>query len=243
MKSGPIAMLAGLLLAGCATTTPPPEERDPRDPWEPYNRNMYQFNSAVDRALIRPLAVGYGKVTPAPVRRGVGNFFTNIRSPVDQINLLLQGRPGDAGTELTRFLINVTFGLGGIFDMASRGDIEDFNEDFGQTTAVWGWEESRFFMLPLMGPSTLRDGLGRVPDFYPDFALRWAIDETHYSLIGLNVVQVRHALLPLDEDIESAFDPYTFTRDGWLQRRNHAIRNGGNATPDYDSFIDDDWED
>jgi len=156
--------------------------------------------------------------------------------------LLLQGRPGDAGTELTRFLVNATFGLGGIFDMASRGNIVDFDEDFGQTMAIWGWQDSRFFILPLMGPSTLRDGLGRVPDGYADVAWRWTLEETTYGLIGLNIVQLRHALLPLDEDIESAFDPYSFTRDSWLQRRNHAIGNGENATPDYDAFIDDDWD-
>lgn len=243
MKSGFLLLLAGLLLAGCATTAPPPDERDPRDPWEPYNRNMFKFNSAVDQVLIRPLAIGYGKVTPAPARRGIRNFFTNIRSPVDQANLLLQGRPGDAGTELTRFLVNSTLGLGGLFDMASRAEVEDFSEDFGQTMAVWGWEDSRFFILPLMGPSTVRDGLGRVPDGYADFVWRWTLDETTYGLIGLNVVQMRHAMLPLDEDIRSAFDPYTFMRDGWLQRRDHAVSNGGNATPDYDSFIDDDWDD
>ncbi|MDZ7790482.1 MAG: VacJ family lipoprotein [Xanthomonadales bacterium] len=242
MKSGPIVLLAGLLLAGCATTAPPPEERDPRDPWEPYNRNMFKFNKAVDRALIRPLAVGYGELTPAPVRRSVRNFFTNIRAPVVMTNLVLQGRPADAGTQLKRFFINSTVGLAGLFDLASDAELASFDEDFGQTMATWGWEDSRFFILPLMGPSTLRDGLGRVPDGYADVAWQWTLDETTYGLIGLNVIQIRHALLPLDEDIESAFDPYTFTRDGWLQRRNHAISNGGNATPDYDSFIDDDWE-
>lgn len=243
MKAGPITLLAALLLTACATTAPPPEERHPRDPWEPYNRNMFQFNSAVDRALIRPLAVGYGKVTPQPARRGIRNFFTNIRSPVDQINLLLQGRPGDAGTELARFLINSTLGLAGLFDLASDANIEDYEEDFGQTMAVWGWENSRFFILPLMGPATVRDGIGRVPDGYADFAWRWSLEETTYGLIGLNILQARHSMLPLDEDIRSAYDPYTFMRDGWLQRRNHAISNGEDELPDYDSFLDDEWDD
>lgn len=238
MKAGVFIILATLLVAGCATTAPPPDERHPRDPWEPYNRNMFKFNSAVDEVLLRPLAVGYGQITPAPVRRGISNFFTNIRSPVDQINLLLQGRPGDAGTEFARFIFNSTLGLGGLFDVATNGDIEDYYEDFGQTLAVWGWEDSRFFMLPLLGPSTLRDGVARVPDGYADFVWRWTLEETTYALIGLNVIESRHGRLPLDEDLRSAYDPYTFLRDSWLQQRNHSIANGGNELPDYESFID-----
>ncbi|NBB92367.1 MAG: VacJ family lipoprotein [Gammaproteobacteria bacterium] len=237
-----IILLAAVALSGCATTAPPPEERHARDPWEPYNRNMFQVNTAVDRALIRPLAVGYGKVAPKPVRHGVRNFFNNIRSPVDQVNLVLQGRPGDAGRELVRFLFNSTIGVGGLFDIASHGGIEDYEEDFGQTMAVWGWEDSRFFIIPLLGPSTVRDGLGRVPDGYADFVWRWTLEETTYGLIGLNVIQLRHSLLPLDEDIRSAFDPYTFMRDGWLQRRGHAIANGESALPDYEAFLDDGWQ-
>jgi phospholipid-binding lipoprotein MlaA len=242
MKAAFSTALAAALLAGCATTAPPPDQRHPRDPWEPYNRNMFQFNSAVDRAVFRPLARGYGKVTPEFAKRGIRNFFANIRSPVDQVNLLLQGRPGDAGTEFARFVFNSTLGLGGLFDVATNGDVEDYTEDFGQTMAVWGWEDSRFFILPLLGPSTVRDGLGRVPDGYADVAWRWTLEETTYGLVGLNVIQSRYALLPLDEDIRAAYDPYTFMRDGWLQRRDHAIANGRNGLPDYESFIEDDWE-
>lgn len=242
MKAGLSTLVAALLLAGCATTAPPPDERHPRDPWEPYNRNMFQFNSAIDRAVIRPLAVGYGKVTPKPVRLGIRNFFTNIRSPVDQVNLLLQGRGGAAGTEFARFVFNLTLGLGGLFDVATHGEVEDYTEDFGQTMAVWGWEDSRFFVLPLFGPSTVRDGLGRIPDSYADVAWRWTLEETTYGLIGLNVVQGRHAMLPLDEDMRSAYDPYTFMRDGWLQRRDHAVSNGENSLPDYESFLDENEE-
>jgi phospholipid-binding lipoprotein MlaA len=242
MKSRLTATLAALLLAGCATTAPPPDERHPRDPWEPYNRNMFKFNSAVDQAVIRPLAVGYGKVTNEPVRRSVRNFFTNIRAPVVIANLLLQGRPADAGTQLERFFINSTVGVAGLFDLASDADIESYNEDFGQTLAVWGWDDSRYFVLPLFGPSTLRDGIGRVPDGYADVAWRWTLEETTYGLIGLNVVQIRHALLPLTDEMRDAYDPYTFQRDGWLQRRRNAVTNGQDPLPDYESFIEDDWE-
>src|SRR6056297_3160318 len=102
---------------------------------------MFQFNNAVDRALIRPLAVGYGKVTPAPARRGIRNFFSNIRAPVVMANLMLQGRPGDAGTQFKRFFINSTVGLAGLLDLASDADLEEFDEDFGQTMAIWGWDD------------------------------------------------------------------------------------------------------
>lgn len=243
MKSGITVALAALVLAGCATTAPPPDERHPRDPWEPYNRNIFKFNSAVDAAVIRPLAVGYGKITPEPAQRSIRNFFTNIRAPVVMTNLMLQGRPADAGTQLKRFFINSTVGLAGLFDLASEADLESFDEDFGQTMAVWGWEDSRFFILPLLGPSTLRDGLGRVPDGYADVAWRWTLEETTYALIGLNIIQFRHTMLPLDEDIRSAYDPYTFMRDGWMQRRRHAVSNGEDALPDYDAFIEEDWDD
>lgn len=240
MKAVFTAMAAALLGAGCATTSaPPPDERHPRDPWEPYNRKVYEFNDSVDRAVVRPLAVGYGKITPAPVRRSVRNFFNNIRSPVDQINLVLQGRPGDAGTEFARFVFNSTLGLGGLFDVATNGNVEDYQEDFGQTLAVWGWEDSRYFILPLLGPSTVRDGIARVPDGYADFAYRWILDETTRGLIALDVISARYNRLPLDEDMREAFDPYIFVRDGWLQRRDHAIANGENGLPDYDSFLED----
>jgi len=239
MKKGPVAALAALLLAGCATTAPPPDERHPQDPWEPYNRNVYQFNSAVDQALIRPLAVGYGKVTPKPARRGIRNFFANLYSPVTILNLALQGRPGDAGTQFQRFFVNTVYGIGGLFDIASAGGLEEYDEDFGQTLAVWGWEESRYFMLPFLGPSTVRDGLGRIPDAYTNIAWRYARDESSFALIGLNIIQVRHAMLPLDEDIESAFDPYSFVRDSWIQRRRNQIGEGETTLPDYESFIDD----
>lgn len=242
MKAALSTALTALLLVACATTAPPPDERHPRDPWEPYNRNMFKFNQTVDRAVIRPLAIGYDKVTPPPARRGIRNFFTNIRSPVTMANLLLQGRPADAGTQLKRFFVNTVYGLGGLFDVAGAGGLESHNEDFGQTMAVWGWEDSRFFVLPLMGPSTVRDGLGRVPDGYADVAWRWTLEESTYALIGLNVIQIRHSMLPLDEDMESAFDPYSFMRDGWMQRRRSAIHEGEDNLPDYDAFLDDNPE-
>src|SRR5690625_5361374 len=108
------AVAAVVLAAGCATTAPPPDERHPQDPWEPYNRNMFKFNMAVDQAVVRPVAIGYDRITPEPAHKGIRNFFRNIRSPIDFINLILQFRPKEAGTKLMRFTANTIFGIGGL---------------------------------------------------------------------------------------------------------------------------------
>lgn len=230
------------LTAGCATTAAPPEERDPLDPWEPYNRTMFNFNAAVDRAVVRPVARGYDNITPQPVKRGIRNFFTNIRSPVVIVNLALQGRGADAGEEIRRFIVNTIFGIAGLFDLASASEIEKFDEDFGQTLATWGWEQSRFVILPFLGPSTVRDTFGRAGDVAPNVAWRLAVEEGTFGLVVLDIVQMRAAFLPLDAEIEKAFDPYIYMRDGWMQRRRHQIHDGEQELPDYDAFLDEeDW--
>ncbi|WP_223846350.1 VacJ family lipoprotein [Wenzhouxiangella sp. AB-CW3] len=235
------ACLLAVLAGGCATSAPPPDERDPADPWEPYNRTMWTFNVAVDQAIVRPVAVGYDTVTPGPVQTGVRNFFTNLRSPVVIINLLLQGRGGDAGRETGRFLTNTVIGMGGLIDIASFEGMEKYNADFGLTLASWGWEDSRFFVLPFLGPSTVRDGLGRGADSQANIEWRLAGDGSYY-LLGIDVIQTRAGLLPLDEQIRDAFDPYSFMRDGWLQRRNYLIHGEEAPLPDYDAMLDDeDW--
>ncbi len=236
-----LSCLLALLAAGCATSAPPPEERHPADPWEPYNRAMWTFNVAVDRAVVRPVAVGYDKVAPSPVKTGVRNFFTNIGSPVVIINLLLQGRGADAGGETRRFITNTLFGIGGLIDIASTEDMDKYDADFGQTLATWGWEDSRFFMLPFLGPSTVRDGIGRGVDSRANIEWRLAGDGSYY-LLGLDIIQIRANMLPLDEQIREAFDPYSFVRDGWMQRRSYLIHGEEAPLPDYDSMLDEeDW--
>jgi phospholipid-binding lipoprotein MlaA len=244
MTRSTTTLLALLFLAGCASTAaPPPDERHPRDPWEPYNRNVYAFNQAVDEAVIRPLAVGYDRVTPEFAQAGVRNFFTNVRAPIDLVNLMLQGRPGHAGEEFSRFFLNTVFGIGGLFDIATPVGLEQYEEDFGQTFAVWGWEDSRYFVLPFLGPSTVRDGLGRVPGVYSDVAWMWILEETSYAWLALEIINRRHALLPYDADIAAAYDPYTFVRDGWLQQRDYEITEGEGDLPDYEAYLDEGNED
>jgi phospholipid-binding lipoprotein MlaA len=235
------ACLLAVLAAGCATTAPPPEERHPADPWEPYNRAVWNFNVAVDQVIVRPVAVGYDRVTPSPVRTGVRNFFSNLRSPVTIINLGLQGRGSDAGGETRRFILNTLFGFAGLIDIASTEDMPKYHADFGQTLATWGWEDSRFLMLPFLGPSTVRDGVGRGVDSQARIEWRLAGDGSYY-LLGLDVIEIRANLLPLDEQIREAFDPYAFMRDGWMQRRSYMIHGEEAPLPDYDAMLDEeDW--
>ena len=238
-----LSLLAlALLLSACATVpAPPPEQRTPADPWEPLNRQIYAFNRAADRAVLRPVARGYQTITPAPVRTGVTNFFDNLRSPVVILNLLLQGRPGESLAHFERFFVNSVYGIGGIFDLASRADLPDHDADLGMTFATWGWEDSRYLMLPFVGPSTLRDGIGFYGDSFVNPVLDGVRKQGSYGVLALDIIQIRAGLLPLDERIEEAFDPYLFLRDGYLQRRDFEIHGEQTDLPDYDAFLDEDF--
>ncbi len=230
---------AAFLLAACGgIKAAPPEARSPRDPWEPYNRAMYGFNRGLDRAILRPVARGYDWLTPAPVQRSIGNAFTNLHYPIVVLNLALQGRPKDGGLALGRFVVNSTAGVAGFFDVATQLDMPTFREDFGQTLAVWGWRDSRYFMLPLLGPSTLRDGPARGVDWMTDVAGNWVRDEVGYGPMVVEVVDTRAGLLDQEHALEEAYDEYVFVRDAWMQNRDFLISNGQTVVPDYDSFID-----
>lgn len=236
-------ILTVFLVAGCATTAAPPEDRHPDDPWEPFNRSVHQFNRTADRAVLRPVARGYVRITPDPVQRGVANFFRNLRSPVIMVNLLFQGRGSDLESEFQRFVTNTLYGIGGVFDVASAGGIDKPEGDFGQTMATWGWEDSRYLVLPLLGPSTVRDSVGRGVDTLPNVAWRLAYQEGSFFLVGLDVIHMRAGLLPLDAELAAAYDEYIMLRDGWMQRRNRAIFGEDAELPDYDAWLeDDDWE-
>lgn len=238
-----LIVLAALLSACATTAAPPPDQRDPRDPLEPFNRQVHAFNMSADRAVVRPLARGYQTVTPAPVRTGVRNFFRNLRSPVVILNLLLQGKPGESLEQFERFFVNSVYGIGGVFDLANRADMPRHEADLGMTLASWGWEESRFLMLPFVGPSTLRDGLGFYGDSFFNPIFNAVRNEGSWGVLALDVIQIRANLLPLDEQLDAAFDDYLFLRDGYLQRRNFIIHGEETALPDYDAFLDDDWDD
>ncbi|HEX5662675.1 MAG TPA: VacJ family lipoprotein [Xanthomonadaceae bacterium] len=193
------------------------------DPWEPLNRRVHAFNNVVDRTIARPLAQAYVAVVPRPVRLGVGNFFNNLGQPVSALNALLQGRPGQAGLSLARFTVNSTLGLAGIFDPATKFNIPNRSEDFGQTLGVWGWKKSRYVELPLFGPRTVRDVFGLVGDS-PMAPLQYVEqDKTRVFLQGLQLVDVRTQLMAVDSMREGAADEYALFRDAWMQRRAYQI--------------------
>jgi phospholipid-binding lipoprotein MlaA len=193
------------------------------DPWERYNRKMHTFNNAVDRSVARPLARGYVKVVPRPLRLGVSNFFNNLGQPVSAVNALLQGKPKQAGQSLGRFLLNSTLGIGGIFDPASDAKLPNKSEDFGQTLGVWGWQRSRYVELPLFGPRTIRDSLGLAGDAPLSPLRQVEANRVRLPLQGLQLVDVRSQLLATDSLREGAEDDYSLVRDAWMQRRTYQI--------------------
>jgi phospholipid-binding lipoprotein MlaA len=225
-----VAAIAIAALAGCSTMRSP----DARDPWEGLNRATFEFNDGLDRAVIRPVAEGYRFVMPTPARDAITNFFSNLKDPWIAINQLLQGKPRLAIDDLGRFVWNSTFGLLGLIDVASDMGLPKHNEDFGQTLAVWGAGSGAYLVLPILGPSSVRDGIGLIPDAYaylPWQIPKWA-DFNHrvtwqWSLTGLDLVQVRADLLDASNVLEeAALDRYAFVRDAYFQRRRFLIYDG-----------------
>lgn len=211
------------------------------DPWEGFNRPMHRLNRGLDRYLAKPIARAYVRVVPRPLRIGISNFFTNLFQPLTAAHQLLQGKPLEAGSSVGRFSLNVVLGLGGLFDPASHAGLPLRQEDLGQTLAVWGWKDSRYLVLPFLGPSTTRDGFGTIGDgFASPYRL---VDDTgvEYGLRGLQIVDLRANLLAADEFVRDADDDYLIFRDAYLQRRQFLIRDGQDQTPDY--LLDDDFDD
>ncbi|MNV16556.1 putative phospholipid-binding lipoprotein MlaA precursor [compost metagenome] len=196
-----------------------------RDPWEGFNRRIHSFNNTADKFVLRPLAVGYEKITPAPVQTCVSRFFENLRTPMTAVNQVLQGRPGHAAQSLGRFVVNTTVGIGGLFDPASSFGMQKRDgEDFGQTLATWGWRDSPYLVLPLFGPRTVRDTVS----IYGDWSLS-LIGQIQDSGVAdklqlMEVVDGRTRLLPMDKFRQDAFDDYLFVRDAWSQRRSRQIQ-------------------
>jgi phospholipid-binding lipoprotein MlaA len=235
----PVAAILALaaLLGGCSTqqvTLTDPE----RDPWEAYNRKMYAFNQGFDKAIFRPVAKGYDVVMPDGPQRGVRNFFRNLGYPVTLLNSLLQGKIEHAFTATGRCLVNSTVGLLGFFDVATKAGIPYYDEDFGQTLAVWGWKDSRYLVMPVIGPYTARDLLGR--GFYGYFhPVSYMIREhNNYWPLAADLISLRAQLLPLQEDIDAADDPYVLIRDVYLQNREFDIYDGDPPAPDYDALLE-----
>ena len=216
--------LAGL--AGCATV-PPNAGQDPRDPWEKMNRNVFAFNDGFDAAVTRPLAELWLKL-PDGVRDCLSNAFANLRGPSTAINSTLQGKPMQGLSDLGRFAVNTTVGIVGCFDVATDLGLELHRTDFGLTLGVWGFGPGPYLVVPIFGPSDVRDAIG-IFGVEPFLDLNFYIDypTIEYTVLALRIVNERAELLPADRLVrEAALDRYSFIRDGYLQRRRSLIYDG-----------------
>lgn len=220
---GAVLALAALL-TGCALS---PADRPSRDPFERYNRGMSEFNENVDSVVLKPVATAYKQVTPPLVRTGVSNFFGNIQDAWSFVNATLQFKFQFAMDNLVRVHINTMFGLGGILDVASELNIDRHNEDFGQTLGNWGVPAGPYVVLPLLGPSTLRDVVALPVDRRFDLLKQVDPSGARNSLYTLRVVEARSNLLRASLVLdEAALDKYSFTRDVYLQRRRAELFDG-----------------
>jgi len=223
-------LIMAILIGGCASV--PDGEGDPSDPLEPYNRGMHQFNTDLDNALVKPLAKGYQAITPEPVDRGVTNFFNNIADVTSAVNNLLQFKLSRFGSDVTRVAMNSTVGILGFFDVATNMGLPSYKEDAGQTLGYWGADRSPYLVLPLKGPSTLRDTVGLVADILVDPFFSLEEDTIYWGFIAVRTVDTRADLLTASKILEeAAIDPYAFVRDAYLQRRRSQIYDG-NPPPD-----------
>ncbi len=237
-----VLALACLSLTGaCATTgaAPAPAETGNNDPLEPINRAVFDFNEGFDKYILKPAARGYDAGVPADIKLMVTNFFSNLTQPVVAVNALLQGKAQQSSQDAARFLINTTMGFAGLFDAAESFDLPVNNEDFGQTLAVWGVADGPYLVLPILGPSNIRDGLGWVADQYV-YPLNYHDD--HAVVWGgrsLDIVDTRARFLPSDEVLKQAAgdDKYLFVREAYRQRRRNLIYDGN---PPREEFIPDD---
>jgi phospholipid-binding lipoprotein MlaA len=239
---------AALLLSSCANTNGQQTmagDVEIYDPLENSNRAIFAFNKVVDDNVIHPIAKGYNTVLPKPVRTGVDNVLHNLKSPVTFANQALQGDVGGAANVLVRAVVNTLVGVGGIFDVAAAEGIPYEGEDFGQTLAVWGVGHGPYMVVPIIGPSSLRDYVGYAVDSFAD-PLRWYLfnidkEEIYYGKVGLEYLTLRASLVDTLEDLErSSIDYYAATRSAYYQHREALIndkdpKTGGADIPDYDA--------
>lgn len=198
---------------------------DEQDPWQGYNRAMFDFNITVDRYTLKPITKGYVFITPKFVQKGINNALSNVGEVPNILNGILQGQPVKASKYTGRLLVNSTLGLAGLFDVAQHmGLVDDGGEDFGQTLAVWGVSQGPYVVLPLLGSSTVRDTFALPADWYSDPLTYIDHVPTRNSLRAISVVNTRANLLGLEEHLTG--DHYIFIRDAYLQRRNFLINNG-----------------
>ena len=223
------AVVLCLLLSACAT--PMAERSDPRDPYENLNRKVFVVNQVFDQVLLKPVARGYSNYAPNFIQTTVGNFFGNLADVWTAVNNFLQGKPREGIQDTGRVAVNTVFGVAGLADVATKLGFPKHQEDFGQTLGVWGVKPGPFVMLPLFGPSTMRDAVAKPLDLYADPLNLSTRADVEYSLRAMRLVDDRARLLPTTDMIEKvALDPYQFVRDAHFQRREAKV-NDANADP------------
>jgi phospholipid-binding lipoprotein MlaA len=219
--------LSCLTILGCASQTP--LKRDPRDPLERINRVTFAVNDKLDRAITKPLARTYRKVTPHFVQTGVSNFMDNLHYPIVIANDLLQAKFKPALSDSGRFVLNIVAGAGGLFDPASAAGLDKTDEDFGLTLGKWGVHPGPYLVIPVLGPSTFRDGFGKLADAFVDPTNYIKNSTVRYGLDGVYLLDRRARLLDVEGALDNAFDRYAVLRSVYLQHRQYEITGGADA--------------
>jgi phospholipid-binding lipoprotein MlaA len=235
-------VIVSFALGSSACSCIPPDARTESDPWEPLNRSLFNVNVAIDNVSTKPLAKGYRKIVPGPIRKGVSNFFNNLVAPRSAINNFLQGKPERGFSEMGRFVINSVIGIGGIVDIATASGIEEHREDFGQTAAVWGIPDGPYVMLPTLGPRTLRDAILTPLDIVVDPLYQYDDSAVRDKLYVLRLIDLRYQLFTAEKFLEDSKDRYVTTRESYLQNREYEVFDGDPPMDDdfFDEFLDED---
>ena len=226
-----------LFLSGCASV--PEAQRDPRDRFERVNRSIYEFNDVLDRGIAVPVTKAYLKVTPDPVETGVSNFFQNLTYPTTVVNEGLQLKPKPFLYSVARLLVNTTLGIGGLFDPATQLGIPSGDEDFGQTLGYWHVPPGPYVMLPILGPSSVRDSFGLIGDQFVDPKAFINDPWVHYGLWTLEQIDERASLLATGDVLKRTYDPYVFIRNAYLQRREYQVSDGATKDDEVEIFEED----
>ena len=231
------AALGGLSACATADVSDESAERVAYDPLEKMNRKMFAFNRATDRVALKPLAKGYKKFVPAPVRHSLTNLFSNLTTPRSALNNFLQGKPKRGFNELGRFLFNSTLGIGGLFDVAGAGGMERYDESFGETLSTWGVPDGPYIVLPIWGPNMAVDVFALPVDYYSDVWTHYDDTSVKSKVWGLRVVDIRYRLLSAESILEESQDPYIAMREAY--RQNRTFRRYDGNPPSDEAFYDD----
>jgi len=235
-----LAIAILLSLGGCASHDPDDENSTyvEYDPLEPLNRKMHAFNMGMDKVVLRPVARGYRKVVPSPVRRSITNFFSNLTTPRSALNNFLQGKPKRGFSELGRFVFNSTLGIGGFFDVAGAAGMERYDENFAQTLSVWGVPDGPYIVLPFWGPNMASDAFALPIDYYSDVWTHYDNTSVRDKVWAVRLIDLRYRLLSADALLDESQDPYVTVREAFRQNRTFRIFDGDPPTDEEEDFYD-----